>query len=85
MNLRHGWSASLIDWDRTRNGSSPDERSLRRWNSLKSDGAEEVHRRVRQKALYLRDSSDMNHTPDQVRQSIVHVLNELAKSRKSLG
>ena len=40
MNLRHGWSASLIDWDRTRNGRSPDERSLRPCNSLKSDGAE---------------------------------------------
>ena len=58
MNLRHDWSASLIDWDRTRNGRSPDERSLRRCNSLKSDGA--VQRRVRQKSLYLRDSSDMN-------------------------
>jgi hypothetical protein len=80
MDLRHGWSASLIDWDRTRNGRSPDERSLRRCNSLKLDAAEEVQRRVRQKSLYLRDSSDMNHTPDQVRRSIVHVLNEWAKA-----
>ena len=80
MNLRHGWSASLIDSDRTRNGRSPDERSLRRCNSLKLDGAEEVQRRVRQKSLYLRDSSDMNHAPDQVRQSIVHVLNEWARA-----
>jgi hypothetical protein len=53
MNLRHGWSASLIDWDRTRNGCSPDERSLRRCNSLSLAGSEGVQRRVRKKSLYL--------------------------------
>jgi hypothetical protein len=72
MKLRHGWSASLIGWDCTRNGRSPDERSLRR--------TEKVQRRVRQKSLYLSDSSDRNHTPDQVRQSIAHVLDEWADS-----
>ena len=35
-------------------------------------------RRVRKKSLYLGDLSDMNHTLDQVRQSIVHVLDEWA-------
>jgi hypothetical protein len=58
--------------------ASPDERSLRSCNRLELDGAEQVQRRVRQKSLYLRDSSDMNHMPDQVRQSIVHFLNEWA-------
>ena len=76
LNLRHGWSASLMDWDRTRNGRSPDERSLRRCNSLKLDGAEEVQRHVRKKSLYQWDSSDMR--MDQVSRSIVQVLNEWA-------
>jgi hypothetical protein len=35
--------------------------------ALKLDDAEEVQRRVRQKSLSLRDSSDMDHTPDQAR------------------
>jgi hypothetical protein len=72
---RHDRFASLIDWDRTRNGRSPDERSLRRCNSLKLDGAEEVQRHVRKKSLYLWDSSDMNRSGQQM---IVHVLNEWA-------
>jgi hypothetical protein len=75
---RHDRFASPNDWDRTRNGRSPDERSLRRCNSLKLDEAMEVQRHVRKKSLYLRDSSDMNHMPDQARQSIVHVFNEWA-------
>jgi hypothetical protein len=75
---RHDRSASPVDWDHTRNGRSPDERSLRRCNSLKFDGAMEVQRHVRKKSLYLRDSSDMNHTPNSLRQSAVHVLNEWA-------
>jgi hypothetical protein len=61
---RHDWSASLNNWARTRNGRSSGERSLRRRNSPKLDGAMEVQRNVRKKSLYLRDSSDMNHTPD---------------------
>jgi hypothetical protein len=36
-------------------------------------------RRVRKKSLYTGDSSDIGHTPDQVRQHIVHVLNEWAE------
>jgi hypothetical protein len=48
-------------------------------NSLKS-GRVETQRRVRKKSLYLGDSSDMSHTPDQVRQSIVHVLDAWAKA-----
>ena len=75
MNLRHDWSASLNDWARTRNGRSPDERSLRRCNSLNLDGAMEVQRHVRKKSLYLWDSSDMNRSGQQM---IVHVLNEWA-------
>jgi hypothetical protein len=72
---RHDRSASPIDWDRTRNGRSPDERSLRRCNSLKLVGSEEVPRHVRKKSLYLRDSSDMNRSGQQL---IVHVLDEWA-------
>lgn len=37
-------------------------------------------RRVRKKSLELRDSSDINHTRYQVRQSIVHVFDEGAKA-----
>ena len=55
------------------------ERSLRSCNRLKSDGVEML-RRVRKKSLYLGDSSDMDRALDQVRQSIVHVLDEWAKS-----
>lgn len=77
MTLRHGWSAPLIDWDYTRNGRSPDEDSLGNRTHLKLDGAEML-RRVRKKSLYLGDSSDMNHTLDQVRQSFAHVLGEWA-------
>jgi hypothetical protein len=72
---RHDRSASPIDWDRTRNGRSPDARSLRRRNIPKLDGAMEVQRDVRKKPLYLRDSSDMNRSGQQM---IVHVLNEWA-------
>jgi hypothetical protein len=75
MNVRHGWSASPIGWDRTRNGRSPDECSLRRCNSLKLVGSEQVPRRVRKKSLYLRDSSDLNRSGQQL---IVHVLDEWA-------
>ena len=36
-------------------------------------------RRVRKKSLYPRDFSDISHTPDQIRQWIVHVLDEWAE------
>ena len=37
-------------------------------------------RRVRRKSLYTGDSSDMGRTPDQIRHTLVHVLNEWAEA-----
>ena len=37
-------------------------------------------RRVRRKSLYTGDSSDMGHSPDQIRHTLVHVLNEWAEA-----
>ena len=48
-------------------------------NEAKREQNRLSQRRVRRKSLYLGDLSDIGRTPDQIRQSVVHVLNEWAE------